>query len=173
MADVGLKRGTVQVVPYNPEWAKSFEEEKSKLQKAFSGRLLSIEHVGSTAVPGLAAKPLIDMMAAIPALSQYHEYVEELHKFGYEYMPGRVFDDRVFFPKGPRSKRTHHLNLVEVGSEQWHTTLNFRDYLRDHADKRKEYQELKENLAKLYPNNCEAYTKAKNQFIQDVLTNIA
>lgn len=170
MDPLGLKRGTVQIYEYNPLWAVQFEEEKQRLISALNGTVTDIEHVGSTAIPGLAAKPLIDMMAVVDVLADYLQYIKPLQNLGYEFMPERVFEDRIFLPKGPEEKRTHHLNLVEKGSRQWTDSLLFRDYLRSHPAKVKEYTIIKEGLAAMYPNDRENYTKGKAAFIEQVLT---
>jgi len=112
---------------------------------------------------------LIDMVASVNSLSDYKKAIKPLVALGYEYMPERVFDNRVFFPKGPRENRTFHLSLVKKGSTQWIEPLLFRDYLRAHPEKRDEYQRLKEGLAQRFATNREQYTKGKNEFIQSVL----
>ena len=169
MSHIGLKRGTVELWPYDKTWPRLFEAEKLKLLEALDGVIFEIEHIGSTSIPGLAAKPLVDMMASIAQLSNCTKAIGPLKALGYEYMPERVFSDRVFFPKGPRENRTFHLNLVEKDSKQWAESLLFRDYLREHAEKRDEYQHLKEGLAQRYISDRESYTKAKGQFIRSVL----
>lgn len=166
---LGLKRGTVQVVPYDPRWPEYFEAEKRQLQKALGDKIGEIEHIGSTSVPGLAAKPLIDMIVAVDDLSIYKQLVKPLKTLGYEFMPERVFEDRVFFPKGPREKRTHHLSLVIMGSEGWRQPIQFRNYLRGNPEARKDYQKIKEELARKFPDHREGYTKAKRDFIASCL----
>lgn len=164
---IGLQRGTVQVVPYDPNWPVLFEQEKQRLHTIFGDA--DIQHIGSTAVPGLAAKPLIDIMVAVGRLADFKRYIEPLQKNGYEFMPERVFKDRIFLPKGPREQRVYHLSLVEKGSAQWVQTLRFRDYLRTHAEARTAYQVLKQELAQRYANNRAAYTQAKEAFIANSL----
>jgi GrpB-like predicted nucleotidyltransferase (UPF0157 family) len=166
---VGLKRGTVKLAPYDEMWPRLFEAEKERLLKALRGIIFEVEHIGSTAIPGLAAKPLIDMMASVKSLSDYKKAIEPLRELGYEYMPERVLVDRAFFPKGSEENRTFHLNLVEKGSRQWEEALLFRDYLRTHPEERNEYQCLKERLAQTFAENREMYTKGKNGFISKVL----
>ena len=108
--NTGLKRGTVQLQPYDPNWPMGFEKEKQKLLDIFGGKIIAIEHIGSTAVPGLCAKPLIDMIAAIRSFDELKDFIEPLKELGYEYMPERMFNDRKFFPKGPHANRKYHLN---------------------------------------------------------------
>ncbi len=166
---IGLRRGTVSVVAYQPAWATAFENEKQRLHSALDGYISSIEHIGSTSVPGLAAKPIVDMIAAVDDLSVYKQLIEPLTALGYEFMPERVFADRVFFPKGLRENRTHHLSLVVKGSDGWTQPILFREYLRNNAQARNEYQMLKNELAAQYPDNRASYTKAKEQLINRLM----
>lgn len=169
MNTIGLKRGTVKIVAYNPDWVAAFEAEKNNLERVIGEYVSAIEHVGSTAVPKLAAKPIIDMIAAVDDLSIYTQLLETLTEHGYEYMPERVFADRVFFPKGPRENRTHHLSLVIKNSKGWTEPIAFRDYLRCHPIERKKYQALKEKLAEQYPNHRALYTQSKDTLIKEML----
>lgn len=164
--NLGLKRGTVRIVSYDPEWPKLFAAEKQRLQVALGGKIGAVEHIGSTSVPGLAAKPLIDMIAEVDNPSIYKELIAPLKKLGYEFMPERVFADRVFFPKGPRAERTHHLSLVVKNSDSWRRPLQVRDYLRKDPEAREAYQRLKEDLARQYPTDRKSYTSAKGEFIE-------
>ena len=166
---VGLKRGTVQLSPYNPAWHELFEAEKITLLNNVGDYIFDIEHIGSTSVPGLSAKPIIDMIASVENLSVYTQLIEPLTKLGYEFMPERVFDDRVFLPKGPRDNRTYHLSLVVKNSRGWKEPIAFREYLRSYPVEREKYQALKENLAQQYPNDRASYTKAKAYFIEQSL----
>ena len=165
---VGLRRGTVKLVPYEPIWKELFEAEKDTLLNAIGDYVSDIEHIGSTSVPGLKAKPIIDMIAAVKDLSIYTQLIEPLAKLGYEFMPEREFDDRVFFPKGPQKNRTHHLSLVVENSEGWTGPIAFRDYLRNNPHERQEYQLLKERLAEQFPNDRASYTEAKASFIKRI-----
>lgn len=163
---LGLKRGTVRLEKYNPEWAALFKEEKKLLLDTFGNRIVAIEHIGSTAIPGVPAKPILDINVAVPSLNDIDDFIAKLQKLGYEYIPERKFSDRQFFPKGPSEKRTHHLNLVEIISQTgWKNALLFRDYLRAHPKVRNEYAMLKQKLAKKYANNRDEYTEQKSDFV--------
>ncbi|HSX02737.1 MAG TPA: GrpB family protein [Candidatus Saccharimonadia bacterium] len=166
---IGLKRGTVQLAPYDPAWARAFQEERVRLKAALGSSVHDIAHVGSTSIPGLAAKPIIDIIASVDNLAIYRQLVGPLESLGYEFMPERVFEDRVFFPKGPRENRTHHLSLVIKDSAGWRDPIRFRDYVRAHEDVRAEYQVLKEALAVQYPNDRASYTKAKDAMIKEIM----
>lgn len=166
---VGLKRGTVKVATYNPNWPKEFEAEKQNLIDAFGDKIVAVEHIGSTSIPGLAAKPIIDIAVAVKSFDDLSEFIEGLQKLDYEYMPERMFDDRKFFPKGSQENRTHHLNLViQNDPEQWTKPIAFRDYLRNHEVERELYANLKASLAKQYANDRATYTKLKDDFFQSI-----
>ena len=169
--NIGLGRGTVKVVDYNLNWPKLFQEEYVRLKSELGNKIGDIEHIGSTSVPGLASKPIIDMIAEVNDLSTYVELIKPLATLGYKFMPGRVFADRVFFPKGPEENRIFHLSLVLKGSEGWTIPIAFRDYLIVNPNARNQYQKLKEELAKKYPNDREKYTSAKAAFIDKVINN--
>jgi GrpB-like predicted nucleotidyltransferase (UPF0157 family) len=162
---LGLQRGTVTVVEYDAAWREEFEAEKNRLLRSLSGIVDEIEHIGSTAVPGLASKPIIDMIAAVHELKAYTLVVKPLETMGYEFMPERVFADRVFFPKGTHECRTHHLSLVVKNSSGWLEPIRLREYLRNNASERERYQELKLKLAAVYPYERAQYTDAKSEII--------
>jgi len=166
---IGLKRGTVKVVDYDLNWPKEFNAEKQRLLAAFDDKVLAIKHIGSTSIPGLAAKPIIDIVAAVASFDDLPEFIDGLQKLGYEYMPERMFNDRKFFPKGSQEKRTHHLNLVlRDNLEQWTKPIAFRDYLRTHEIERNEYAKLKTELAEQYADDRATYTKLKDDFFQSI-----
>jgi GrpB-like predicted nucleotidyltransferase (UPF0157 family) len=166
---VGLRRGTVRVDPYTELWPAEFERERERLDARLGSRLLAIEHIGSTSIPGLPAKPLIDMQAAVESLDQVNDILMVLRTLGYAVMPERVYLDRVFLPKGPEQRRTHHLNLVLLDSDRWREPLMFRDRLRSDPVLRDEYAALKSRLAVEHPHDRDAYTDGKAGFIGAVL----
>ena len=134
--------------------------------------MVAIEHVGSTAVPGLAAKPIIDIMVGVARLKVATQCIEPLGRIGYEYVPDpeAALPERRFFRRGARGAGTHHLQIVEPGSEIWERQLLFRDFLRRHRETAREYQELKEQLAAAHGHNRGAYTEAKTPFIESVIS---
>lgn len=171
---IGVKRGTVRLEPYDPAWVVAFEKEKSLLESAFGGRVLAIEHIGSTSVPGLTAKPIIDMVLAVDSFADLNYFSKRFQTLGYEYMPERMFSDRKFLPKGPPDNRTHHLNIVlKDDPEQWVKPIVFRNYLRNHDEDRDEYARIKIALAAKYAHDRAAYTSAKNDFILSILRKAA
>ena len=123
-----------------------------------------IEHIGSTAIPGLAAKPVIDIMAGVETLDASRPAIDAAVHLGYCYFPYRP-DSEHWFCKPSPAFRTHHLHLVPTGNEQWRGAIAFRDYLRSHPGVAAEYEALKRNLAREFHRDREAYTQAKHPFI--------
>ena len=146
------------------------EKEKKMLQDALKDVIIDIQHVGSTAIPGLPAKPIIDIAVAVPHLSEkaVEKYIEPLRKLGYEYMKEERPREHLFV-KGGEEKRTHYLHMVEFGDEAWKNYLLFRDYLRTHKKAVDEYARLKLELAEQFPNDRGSYTSGKEKFIEEVL----
>jgi GrpB-like predicted nucleotidyltransferase (UPF0157 family)/predicted RNA-binding protein associated with RNAse of E/G family len=138
-----------------------------------SEKVVAVEHVGSTAVPGLGAKPIIDIMVGTAHLSDAGECIEPLKSIDYEYVPEceASIPERRFFRKGPEGapNKHFHLHMVERTSNLWERHLLFRDYLRSHPDVAQQYYQLKKQLAEKYSSNREAYTEAKTEFIESTL----
>jgi len=160
----------VQIVPYDAAWPARFEAERRLLLEVMGRWLVdgSIEHVGSTAVPGLAAKPVIDIMAGVESLETSRAAVAVLERHQYCYAAYRT-DVMHWLCKPSPALRTHHLHLVPLGSPLWMEQLAFRDYLRTHPDTALEYAALKRRLAEAHRFDREAYTTAKTPFVQRVV----
>jgi GrpB-like predicted nucleotidyltransferase (UPF0157 family) len=159
-------REPVLVVEYDPEWPRRYEEERGRIVAAFGGLIAAIEHVGSTAVPGLGGKPIIDIMIGVPRLEDGERCVGPMESLGYEYRGEAGIPGRLFFGKG--LPRTHHVHLVEHGGDFWGRLLLFRDFLRAHPETAAEYYEFKKGLAARFRTDREAYTEAKTAFIRSV-----
>ncbi len=162
----------VIVVPYDEAWPSLFEEEQSRIESAIGPWVEQIEHVGSTAVPGLAAKPVIDIMVGVKSLGDSPILIERLAGVGYEYVPEfeRVLPFRRYFRKVRDGRRTHQIHLVERSNGRWwERHLLFRDYLRTHPETAREYGRLKDHLAERFRSDREAYTDAKTDFISEVV----
>jgi GrpB-like predicted nucleotidyltransferase (UPF0157 family) len=167
-----LSQEYVNIVPYNPAWPRMFEEEKSHLLNCLPRQLIKrIEHFGSTAVPNLAAKPVIDILAEVASLAETKSrIVPILEAQGYDYFwrPTHGDDGPPFYAwfikRDSVSNRTHHIHMVEGDFEHW-DRLFFRDYLIEFPDAAKEYEILKLNLADAYPNDRVAYTNGKTEFV--------
>lgn len=157
----------VVLVPYDSTWPSRFTEERDLIAKALGGRAVAIEHIGSTAVPGLLAKPKIDIMLGIRRLSEAPACIGALEIIGYAYRPDAEADipDRRYLDKGPPGARTHHVHMVEFGGPFWMRQLLFRNFLRLHPDRAAAYGALKEELAAKYGTDRAGYTDAKGPFV--------
>jgi GrpB-like predicted nucleotidyltransferase (UPF0157 family) len=155
---------------HNPNWANEFEEEKGKLQRVFNGKTTIIEHIGSTSVKNLAAKPIIDMMIGIHDFDQVTTFVSSIQQLGFDYIEDyeAVMPKRRFFIKQKNGKRTHHIHLVKLYSEFWHRHLNFRNHLRNNVEDKEQYQKLKIALSRIAWNERDEYTEAKSAFIRNI-----
>ncbi|WP_416674246.1 GrpB family protein [Egbenema bharatensis] len=162
----------IVITEYDPNWVLLFEQESAQVQAVLDGDLIThIEHFGSTAVPGLAAKPIIDLLIAVRSLAEAKQVaVSQLERLGYAYWFGNPDPQRMFFVKGlpPNGSRTHHIHMVEPESVLWKRLL-FRDYLRTHLDEAARYARLKYHLAQRFPNDREAYTTSKAEYIESVM----
>lgn len=166
---VGLKRGTVKLVKHDPKWKQSFYREAKKIRNVFGKDALDIQHVGSTAIPGISAKPIIDIAMIVSSLQKARKYIIALKKLGYKKKrENRI--DRLFFTKGPERRRTHYLHVGEKSSGYVENMILFRDYLRKNKKAAREYAELKEKLARQHPDNRYVYTAKKEKFIKTIVT---
>ena len=156
-------------MPYQPVWPRLFEAEASRLRQLLGSSIEQIEHTGSTAIPGMESKPIIDLMASVASTTIAISLVPVLEASGYEFRPEDSWSERVFLANGPRARRTHHLSLSPMNSEYWKEHLLFRDYLRANADQVQAYNRLKRELARRFAQDRRAYTEAKNEFVTRVL----
>jgi GrpB-like predicted nucleotidyltransferase (UPF0157 family) len=165
--------GTLQIVPYDARWIAQFEAERDRIARALGAIACRIDHQGSTAVPGLDAKPVIDIQISVERLQPLAAYGGPLASLGYVHVPHA--DDSVcpFFHRPCEWPHTHHVHVVEAGGREERRTLAFRDYLRAHADTAIEYAALKHRLAistvASDPAAREAYANAKSAFVERVL----
>jgi GrpB-like predicted nucleotidyltransferase (UPF0157 family) len=157
----------VVLVPYSEAWPALFVEERLRIERALGSWVKRIEHVGSTAVPGVAAKPILDIMVGVRSLREAEYCIRPLEQLGYEYRGEAGVSGRLFFRKG--NPRTHHLHVTEIGSEFWERHLLFRDYLRAHSKTAREYAQLKHHLADRFRGDRAGYTEAKTGFISEIV----
>jgi GrpB-like predicted nucleotidyltransferase (UPF0157 family) len=159
----------VRIVLYDPAWPARFEQERAALTDAIGEWVVGgVHHVGSTAVPGLAAKPVIDILVGVRSLEESRECFGRLGELEYLYFPYRS-EEMHWFCKPHPSRRTHHLHLIPTDGDRFRDELAFRDYLRTHAGVAEEYGELKRRLAEEFRDDREAYTEAKGEFIRATL----
>ena len=167
---IGLKRHTVRVVGHHPGWADLFASECEILHRALSGLIVDIQHVGSTAVPDLPAKPILDIAIAVRTPDLVPAIVERLTGIGYIYRGDAADDGGHLFVKEPEPDiRTAHVHVVEQGGTQWKNYILFRDTLLGDVSVRISYADLKNNLMKRFPDDRRSYTAAKNDFVKQVL----
>jgi GrpB-like predicted nucleotidyltransferase (UPF0157 family) len=164
---IGLEQGVVRLEPYTPEWKRIFEIEKIGLRAKLGNTILDIQHVGSTSIPGLPAKPIIDIAVAVVDFDEAMVCIPLVEALGYEYRGEFGIPRRHYFTKG--APRTFHLHMVEIDSAQWQNLLLFRDYLNKHPQVAEEYTEVKTQLALKYPQNREVYLEGKASFIEKVI----
>jgi GrpB-like predicted nucleotidyltransferase (UPF0157 family) len=168
-------REEVSLLPYDPAWPRLFEDEKRHLLDCLPDDLIRrIEHFGSTAIPGLAAKPIVDMLVEVTSLEETKTRIAPvLEGQGYDYFWRATHGEdgppfyAWFIKRNPASIRTHHVHMIESDFEHWDRLL-FRDYLIDHPETAKEYETLKLRLADDHPNDRIAYTNGKTEFVMRV-----
>jgi GrpB-like predicted nucleotidyltransferase (UPF0157 family) len=162
----------VRIVPYDAAWTDEFEAEKARLEPLLAPWLAGgIHHVGSTSVAGLAAKPVIDILAGVRSLEESRDAIEPLQELSYCWAPYKT-ERMNWFCKPSPEHRTHHLHLVVPGSTAWREELAFRDALRAEPATARNYDELKRRLASEHVRDREAYTVAKTEFIEAVLARV-
>jgi GrpB-like predicted nucleotidyltransferase (UPF0157 family) len=159
------------VRPYDPLWAASFVAERDRLLTMFPRAFLDIQHVGSTSVPGLSAKPVVDILAGVPTMAAADPLVLSLRRA--KYRTSELLNDRLrgrrMLVRGLHARRTHHLHLVAFDGREWQRRLAFRDALREDRALFAAYDEMKCRLARRYGGNRDLYVQAKAEFVRSVL----
>ena len=161
----------IRLAPYDPAWPRRYAGERDRLRAALGPPVPDLEHIGSTAVPGLGAKPILDIMAGVPDLGIAAEWIPSLASLGYRYLPDaeRAIPDRRFFVRRRGGARIVHLHLVERPGPFWERHLRFRDLLRAQPATAAAYDRLKRALALRFAHDREAYTDGKTAFIEALL----
>lgn len=165
---MGLKVGTVKIEKYNPNWELEFYKEKENLTKIFGDLAIEIEHIGSTSVKGLSAKPIIDIAVALNKLEDFEKVKERFQKEPYSIKEDSD-DGEILVRKGSEENRTHFIHVMEICSKRYKDTIAFRNYLRKHEEAMQEYEELKKDLATKYADNRKMYTSSKNEYIKSII----
>jgi GrpB-like predicted nucleotidyltransferase (UPF0157 family) len=167
---LGQHKRDISIIPYQHGWVELYEREAGILREALGEKALRIEHIGSTSIPGMIAKPVIDIMVAVHSLPQAVELVSILEALGYLYRSNDTIPERMFFAKESSPEvRTHHLNLTELSSGFWVNQLAFRDYLRTHEQIAAEYGVLKQDIANRYAQTKVLDPESKTPFVARVL----
>ena len=161
----------VSLADYDPAWLARFDAERSRLCERFAAELLDVQHIGSTAIPDMPAKPIIDVMAGVASMAVADALFEPLLDDGYvtsfEFNAG--LSDRRWFMRHTNGHRTHHLHVVVHEGELWRQRLAFRDALRSNAALAARYATLKRELASRHQADREAYTQAKGEFVRSII----
>jgi GrpB-like predicted nucleotidyltransferase (UPF0157 family) len=172
ISEHGPKTNRVQrvfVVPHDPRWAEEFDRESLVVAEAMGDVLQVIHHIGSTAIPGICAKPIIDMLAVVGDLSVLDERTARMAARGYEALGEFGLAGRRYFRKDDREgNRTHQVHAFQAGSPQIERHLAFRDFMRAHRDCALQYEALKCRLAELHPADISSYTDGKDEFIREM-----
>ena len=163
----------VKIVPYDPSWPRDFEVERARIASALGEVARRIEHNGSTAVPGLASKPVIDIQVSVDPLHPSDRYTLGLARLGYIHVPHPDDAFCPFFHRPHNWPHTHHVHTVQAGGDEERRTLAFRDFLRDREHVAREYEELKRRLAPGFSTvgfaSRQAYADAKGEFVNRIV----
>jgi GrpB-like predicted nucleotidyltransferase (UPF0157 family) len=161
----------IAVVPYDPHWADAFAAEAGAVAAALGDNLLEIHHIGSTAIPGIHAKPVIDMLAVVSEIDSVDRDAARMAALGYEAMGEFGIAGRRYFRRdNAAGQRTHQVHAFEHGSPDVARHMAFRDFMRAHPVLAAQYGELKQRLAEVFSNDAEAYMDGKDSFIQEMQT---
>lgn len=159
----------VEVVPHNPLWRQAFEHESSQIAAALGENLVVIHHIGSTAIPGIYAKPIIDLLVEVVRIAEVDEQTSRMIALGYEGMGEFGLAGRRYFRKSNAAGvRTHHVHTYQIGSPEIERHLAFRDYMIAHPDRAQHYSNLKRELARQYPDDIEGYMDGKDSFVKEM-----
>lgn len=167
----GLRRGTVALLPHDPAWEAQAARTVEWLKTLFGDVARDVQHVGSTAIRHIAAKPIIDIAVAVEDLDAVMPLIPQLATHGVIHRPQNDNETQRFFVCGDLSRDiiTHHIHVVRADGMEWRNYLNFRDYLNAHPHKAAAYEQVKQSLAATHPNDRAAYTDGKAAFIQHAL----
>jgi GrpB-like predicted nucleotidyltransferase (UPF0157 family) len=157
----------VLLLPYDPLWPLEFDAEAARIRRACDALPLRLEHIGSTSIPGLSAKPIIDILAGCPPREPREPYIAAIRQLGYEHKGAYGIPGRDYFRRG--SPRSHHVHLFSWSSDAWRDHVRFRDALRADPALMREYDTLKRELAAAFANDGRKYTDAKGPFIRAAL----
>jgi len=164
----GTEHDRIELTEYNPEWPAVFEAESTRIRAACGPALVAIEHIGSTALPGIAAKPVLDLMLGVQRLEDADGLVAPMRGLGYEYAGRYEAFGRFSFVLRAHGRRVSHAHGFVVDGPHWRRHLFFRDHLRSHPDAAARYESLKRKLAARYEDDREAYSDGKTPFLRAI-----
>ena len=165
---LGLRRGTVAVEPHDRQWEVAAQQTIAQLREILGDTAVDIQHIGSTSVRNICAKPIIDIAVGVRDFSDILEKNEILEKNGFIFR-GQDVHDQYLYVCGDEDSRTHHIHTVIYNSEAWNNYINMRDYLNCHNEEAQAYSKLKEKLARQYPDDRNRYTELKSGLIAEIL----
>jgi len=157
----------IEVVPHNSKWKTEYEKESEKIYNIMKDEIVQIYHIGSTAIEGIYAKPIIDILVQVENINNVDNYNEQMKFLGYIPKGEYGIKGRRFFLKG-LYHRTHHVHIFEKGDSEVERHINFRDYMIEHKKEAKEYEELKKELAFKFRYNIDSYCEGKDSFIKEI-----
>jgi len=157
----------IEVVPYNPKWPQMFENEAVLIKQALGDNCIAIHHIGSTSIPGLSAKPIIDILPVVKDILEVDQATKAMEHLGYQAKGENGMAFRRYFQKGV-DVRTHHVHVYEEGDPEINRYLKFRDWMRSHADDAQVYATLKLELASKFPNDILSYCSEKDAFVASI-----
>lgn len=157
----------VKVLSHQAEWSKMYQAESKKIKNVFKEEILNVYHIGSTAIPNIKAKPVIDIMVEVINIANVDNFNNDMEQLGYEAIGENGISKRRFFRKGG-DNRSHHVHIFEQGNEEISRHLTFRDYMINHPEEAMKYSQLKQSLAEKFPNNIEKYIEGKNDYIKEI-----
>ena len=166
---LGIRQGTVRLVPFQKHWVASFRRERRRLELALAGLHADIQHVGSTAIPGMPAKPVIDITIGLSHRRHLRVAARRLIQAGYWHNHHADLPDRTLFTGNRGIWRTKHVSLTQIGSQTWKNHICFRDYLLTHPHAAARYRRIKQHLARRFINDRRTYTGAKSAFVEGIL----
>ena len=164
---LGLAGAGVSLFSTHEAWAAEFQIEKARIAEAVGPHILDIQHVGSTSIPGVPAKPILDVLVGVQNFERAAVCILPMESIGYFYRGEFGIPRRHYFVKG--DPRTHHVHMVERASRDWHITVTFRDFLRSDPDSAREYAEAKQRLAAKHAQDRSAYQQEKDKVVEDIL----
>ena len=158
----------VEVVPYDPNWAESFQAEADEIRRILGQEVVAVHHIGSTAIPNLSAKPIVDLLVEVRDIEKIDAFNGKMSQLGYLPKGENGIPGRRFFIKGNEENRTHHIHFYRSGHPEVERHLDFRDYMIAHPYEAYAYSQLKIMLAQEFPTDIDGYNTGKTQFIKEV-----
>ena len=156
----------VEVVPHDTSWSRVFQAEAERLAQVYGQEMVAVHHIGSTAIPGISAKPIIDILVEVREIEKVDRFNADMVALGYQPMGEFGIPRRRFFVKGGDASRTHHVHVFQVGDLEITRHLDFKAYMFAHPEAAQAYGRLKEELARQFPGDIEGYTAGKDEFIK-------